>query len=513
MQRTHSRFLMLAAFLFIAGLGVCPELYGAEAKGLGAHRIRVTTGKSTIVRCPAEIARVSVADPNVADYVLIPPNQLYVAAKATGVTTLTLWDANNQVRGLYDVEVSPDIQRLKMLIAEVLPDEPGIEVRSANDAIALSGTVKNELNVQRVMTIAQAHGKVLNLMQVGGVQQVMLEVRVAEMQRALIKRLGININALSQGDFIYTFLGALTNLPALANVISNTGTPVNDPTRFFGNVPLTIDQKVQGIFNVNTTINNRPVTWTGFIDILKDNGLAKILAEPTLVCLNGQTADFLAGGEIPVPIPQALGTVTIEWKKFGVELSFTPHVLSGDKISMKVQPSVSDLDYTRSIQIGAFQIPSILKRSTSTVVELGDGQSFAIAGMLREDARDASKKFPALGDVPVLGGLFKSSEYQKNQTELVIVVTPRLAKPVDAKNIKLPTDHFPKEPDDLEFYLGIDKNKLKKNPQPAQNGPVGVTKDSLEGEFGQSVAPPPSYSPASTPSGTGTTTNTTKQGG
>jgi pilus assembly protein CpaC len=510
MQRTlHSRIVVAALFLVIASINA--DAFGADARAMGAQRIRITTGKSAIVRCPAEIARVSVADPNVADYVLIPPNQLYVAAKGTGVTTLTLWDANNQVRGLYDVEVAPDIQRLKMLIAEVVPEESGIEVRSANDAIALSGTVKNELNIQRVLTMASAHGKVLNLMQVGGVQQVMLEVRVAEMQRALIKRMGININAISNGDFFYTFLGGLTSLTSLQNILRETSKGVNNPTRF-GQTPLGIDQSVQTIVNWNTTMGGRPVTWTGFIDILKENGLVKILAEPTLVCLNGQTAEFLAGGEIPVPIPQALGTVTIEWKKFGVELSFTPHVLSGDKISMKVQPSVSDLDFTRSVQVGAFQIPSILKRSTSTVVELGDGQSFAIAGLLREDARDASKKFPGVGDVPVLGGLFKSSEYQKNQTELVIVITPRLAKPVDARNVKLPTDGFPKEPDDLEFYLGIDKSKFNRTAPASQGGPAGVTKESLDGEFGQTVTPPPVVSPASTGKVSGSNAATSKQG-
>ncbi|WP_243360155.1 type II and III secretion system protein family protein [Fundidesulfovibrio terrae] len=510
MQRTfHKRLVVTALFLFIACLSTRSDAFGAEVRGQGAQRIRITTGKSAIVRCPADIARVSVADPNVADYVLIPPNQLYVAAKNTGVTNLTLWDANNQVRGLYDVEVSPDIQRLKMLIAEVVPEESGIEVRAANDAIALSGTVKNELNVQRVLTMAAAHGKVLNLMQVGGVQQVMLEVRVAEMQRALIKRMGININAISNGDFFYTFLGGLTSLSSLQNLLYETSKGVNNPSRFDPQTTLAVDPKVQGILNLNTVMGGRPVTWTGFIDILKDSGLVKILAEPTLVCLNGQTAEFLAGGEIPVPIPQALGTVTVEWKKFGVELSFTPHVLSGDKISMKVQPSVSDLDYTRAIQIGSTQVPSILKRSTSTVVELGDGQSFAIAGLLREDARDTSKKFPGVGDVPVLGSLFKSSEYQKNQTELVIIITPRLAKPLDAKNLKLPTDGFPKEPDDLEFYLGIDRNKLKRSAPANQGGPMGVTKDSLDGEFGQTITPPPVASPASTGNVSG---NTSKQG-
>ena len=323
------------------------------------------------------------------------------------------------MRGLYDIEVAPDLTRLKRLIGELMPDETGVEVRSANAAIALSGTIKSEANLKRLVTLAEAHapGKVLNLVQVGGVHQVMLEVKVAEMSRTLAKTLGINLNAISQGDFLYTFLGGLTSLPALSNIIQPYTTTdkngniiidpynkVNHPSRFDPQTPLNIDTKTQGIMNVNTNINGHPMTITGFINILKDSGLVKILAEPTLVCLNGQTAQFLAGGEIPVPIPQALGSVTIDWKKFGVELSFTPNVLAGDKISMQVSPSVSDLDFTRAIQIGSFTVPSINKRSASTVIELADGQSFAIAGLLREGRQGHGLQVPGRGRRAGAGG-------------------------------------------------------------------------------------------------------------
>ncbi|GFK93685.1 Type II secretion system protein D [Fundidesulfovibrio magnetotacticus] len=497
--------LLLALALALLACAAPADLDAAQTAN--APRLELTVGKSVVVKTQADIARVSVGDPNVADFVLLTPRQLYVAGKASGVTNITLWDAADQVRGLYDVEVAPDVARLRRLVGDVMPDESGVVVRAAGNSIAVSGTVRSEANLKRLLALAEAHspGKVLNLLQMGGVQQVMLEVRVAEMSRALAKDLGFNLNAISQGDFLYTFLGGLTSVPLLSNIVktyttTNTNNQtvadpynrVNNPTRFDEQKgPLNITSNVQGMFNYNTKVNGVPTTITGFINILKDNGLVRILAEPTLVCLNGQTAEFLAGGEIPVPIPQALGTISIEWKKYGVELRFTPHVLAGDKISLQVAPSVSELDPANAVQVGSFVIPALKKRSAATVIELGDGQSFAIAGLLSQDTRSTASKFPGVGDVPVLGSLFKSSKFQKNETELLIIITPRLAKPADPKAIKLPTDGGLKEPDDLEFYLGIDRSKLGLGAQPAAPAagiPAGRT---LDGEFGHALPNPP----------------------
>ncbi len=500
----------VAALLLAAWVVLFPAVGSSlAAQAQSAPRLEVTVGKSVVVKTQADITRVSVADPAVADFVLLSPGQIYIAGKGAGVTNVTMWDAADQVRALYDVEVQPDVGRLRKLVSEVMPDETGVEIRPANNNIAVSGTVKSETNLRRLLSMAEAMspGKVLNLAQVGGVHQVMLEVRVAEMSRTLMKQLGFNLNIISQGDFLYTFLGGLTSLPLLKNTITpftttNNGVTtvdpynrVNHPSRFDDTRgPLTINDSTQGAFNFNTNINGRQATWTGFIDVLKDNGLIKVLAEPTLVCLNGQTAQFLAGGEIPVPIPQALGSVTIEWKKFGVELQFTPHVLSGDRISIQVAPSVSDLDFNRAIQIGSFTVPSINKRSASTVIELGDGQTFAIAGLLSENTRDTASKFPGVGDVPVLGSLFKSSNFQKNQTELLIIITPRLAKPADPKAVKLPTDGDIKEPDDLEFYLGIKRDAI--GGSGSKSAPQQAPARSLDGEFGHALPAAP-YSSSS----------------
>jgi pilus assembly protein CpaC len=231
-------------------------------------------------------------------------------------------------------------------------------------------------------------------------------------------------------------------------------------------------------------------TWTVFIDALKENGLVKILAEPTLVTLSGQEARFLAGGEFPIPVPQER-SVTIVFKSFGVGLSFTPTVLSDDKISMQVAPEVSDLDFSTAVVLGGFVVPGLTTRRASTVIELANGQSFAIAGLLRETVREAVTKFPVLGDIPILGALFRSTSFQKNESELIIIVTPHLVKPLDMAKQTLPTDQFI-EPNDFEWYLLGMLEGFGPAPAPGREG--GQSRDvpltrlkktgGLEGEFG-----------------------------
>src|SRR5207249_12080066 len=209
-----------------------------------------------------------------------------------------------------------------------------------------------------------------------------------------------------------------------------------------------LSQAINALFR----FNSGSASWTGFIDALKQHNVVKILAEPSLVTLSGQEASFLAGGEFPYPVPQALGTTTIKFKQFGVAVLFKPTVLSNSKISVAVTPEVSELDFANAISIQGFLIPSITTRRASTVVELGDGQSFAIAGLLRDTVREQISKFPMLGDIPILGALFRSSSFQKNETELIIIVTPHLVKPLHVAKQSLPTDFYV-EPNDLEFYL------------------------------------------------------------
>jgi pilus assembly protein CpaC len=285
------------------------------------------------------------------------------------------------------------------------------------------------------------------------------------MGRKLMRRLGFNFSYFSGPDFGISLLNQLSSIQeitseGIATMYAATP-PVNALFRF----------------------HHGRASWTGFIDALKSEGIIKILAEPTLITLSGQKAEFLAGGEFPVPVPQpgmGIAMITIEWKKYGVALKFTPRVFSNDKISITVRPEVSDLDYENSIAMMGYVVPALTTRTASTTIELDDGQSFAIAGLLKEDVYQDIEKFPVLGDIPILGALFRSSEFRRRESELVIIVTPHLVKPLDMARQTLPTDGYV-EPNDFEFYLlglleGIPKEKKRLSVVPKEEG--------LEGKFG-----------------------------
>jgi pilus assembly protein CpaC len=367
------------------------------------------------------------------------------------------------------VEVSYDILRLKQKLHNILPAEKGLRVLATHDSITLAGRVSSTASLSQALAVAQAYapdGKVHNLLEVGGVHQVMLEVRIAEMQRGLVRKLGFNFNYVtSSGKFGISKLAGLTQLvrPLDANLATD------------GPFSIFVSPTVNALFRFNANDTD----WTGFIDALKQDGLVKVLAEPTLIALSGQGASFLAGGEFPVPVPQGLGTVAIEYKPFGVGLKFTPTVLDDKKINIKVAPEVSELDFSNVVQLEGFAVPGLSTRKAETVVELADGQSFAIAGLLRETVRDAMDKFPLLGDIPILGSLFRSRAFQKAETELIIIATPHLVKPIDATKQSLPTDYY-QEPNDTEFYiLGLMEGRAKGN--------SSASSGELDGDFGHAT--------------------------
>ena len=425
------------------------------------QKLRLVLGESLVINSPVPLTRLSLATSEIADAVVLSPRQFYLTAKAVGGTHLTLWDEKDRVISVFDVEVTPNVTRLKEKLQEILPGE-NIQVTGTHDTVTLYGQVSSPVRLSQALTIAGAFmpekpEKIINLLQVAGVQQVMLEVRVAEMSRSLNRRLGFNFAALSSGvAFGLSFLNGLTAL---------------------GESGLAGDTVVSPAINAITRFQAGNVTVTAFIDALKDNGLVKILAEPTLVTLSGQEARFLAGGEFPIPVAQRLDAITVEFKTFGIGLVFTPTVLSDSKISMRVAPEVSNLDFANAVNFAGFVIPALTTRRASTVIELADGQSFAIAGLLSENVRENISKFPLLGDVPILGALFRSSQYQKSETELIIIVTPHLVKPLDLARQTLPTDQFV-EPSDFEFYL---LGKLE------GQGAAGRRKGKLDGKFGYIV--------------------------
>jgi pilus assembly protein CpaC len=433
------------------------------------QKLHLTVGKSIIIQSPGAVRRVSLVSPEIADVMVLTPTQIYLTGKASGLTHVTLWDVGDKVIGILELEISPDISRLKEMLHKILPEEKDIRINSTHDQITLAGTVSSATNLSQVLALAapfapldeKKEPKIINLVEVAGVHQVMLEVRVSEISRSLLRRLGFNFNYISSSgrNFGLSLLNRLTSLPAAG--FPSSGVEVSDA--------------INAIFR----FLSHDTTWTVFIDALKEEGLLKVLAEPTLITLSGKTANFLAGGEFPIPVPQSSGgggtTITIEYKPFGVGLSFTPTVLSNKKINMHVTPEVSELDFSNALTTGGFVVPSITTRRVSTVIELADGQSFAIAGLLKDDVREIVSKFPLLGDIPVLGALFRSTSFRKNESELVVIVTPHLVKPLDMAKQTLPTDQYG-EPNDLEFYLlGNMEGRRNLNP---------VKGSGLEGQFG-----------------------------
>jgi pilus assembly protein CpaC len=344
----------------------------------------------------------------------------------------------------------------------------------ANESVVLTGEVSGPVAQQTALSLAAAavggkKERVINLLNIGGVQQVMCEVRLAEINRTLGRRIGINFavaNSTGAG-FGVSILNSLTSIASYAQTVLGSSVTTN------------IGTNVQAVAGWKTG----SVLWTMFFDALKQQGLGRILAEPNLVTTSGQEASFLAGGEFPIPVPQQFQTITIEYKKFGVGLNFTPTVLDNDMIAMKVNPEVSELNFTLGITVAGTTVPGLDVRRLSTHVEVKDGQTFALAGLLSDSTRTLINKFPLLGSLPVLGTLFRSSTFQKNETELVVLVTPHLVKPMAQGTARLPTDAYV-EPGDVSFYLlGCleGKKKKKKYPDaPSGNVPAGFGRQPVQ---------------------------------
>lgn len=458
-QRTKQVFesvgwkALFLALSMVLGDPASGQTQGGGTPSSGIKRavpMHLVVGKSLVYESPVPFMRASLANPEIAEALVLSPRELYVMGKTVGMTNLTLWGRDGRVTVVYDVEVAPDLAQLKSQLHQLLPDEIQIQVTATHDHVTLSGRISSAVRLNQVLALAEAYTpkKVVNLLQVSGVQQVMLEVRVAEMDRTLLRRLGVNAS-FTDGSGKSFGVSALRNLASVLPAGDSSAAII--PGAFAAVAPpfgLALGQAVNALFRFQSGSS----TWTGFIDALKENNLAKVLAEPTLVAISGQEASFLAGGEFPIPVPQAFGVTTVQFKKFGVQLNFTPVVLDQRRMSITVTPEVSELNFANGLVLQGFTVPSINTRRASTVIELGDGQSFAIAGLLRDQVREVVSKYPVLGDIPILGALFRSSQFQKNETELIIVVTPHLVVPTTEAKLPLPTGRFI-EPDDFDFYV------------------------------------------------------------
>lgn len=436
-----------------------------------AAQIELSEGKSTLMHLPYPAARLAVGDARVADVILINPSEVYMLGKSNGATNLIIWNRANQAT-IIDIAVGIDTLALRKQFEQLLPNEKDLVITVSGGTLILSGTVSDTVRASQAMALATAFlqrsgrgmlgaagtstqapaassasgaapavsvsgaapasagsepaaARVINMMAVAAPQQVLLEVKIAEISKTLVDQLGASVGAsISSGNWTYTFLSKL----------------------------------LSGNNNVADGFNSKNGNFLT-LDAQKNDGLIKVLAEPTLMAISGQEASFLAGGKIFIPVAQGGGTggttITLEEKEFGIAVKFTPTVLEGGRINLRVAPEVSDLNPDgvgiTSNGVSTSVLPSFTTRRASTTVQLFDGQSFAIGGLIKNNTTTNIKAFPGLGEIPVLGALFRSTAFQSDRTELVFIVTPHLAKPLTPE-YKLPTDGYV-EPTRTDYLL------------------------------------------------------------
>jgi pilus assembly protein CpaC len=412
--------------------------------------VTVTVGKSQDVRTGDTLVDVTVGDPDIADVNPLTDHTISILGKKVGTTRVSVYSEGKKLIGIFDVEVTYDITRLTNEFKRRFP-RSHVRASTVNGRIMLSGEVSDAVTLDKAVTIARQFGpEVINSISVASPQQVMLEVRFIEISRTAGRELGVQWNRFG-GQSIANIgsrqsAGSLPILPASASSnisgvsASEVAAGVISGASPFG---FMIARMVAG--GVSTDI---------LINALEQKGVARSLAEPNLVALSGDTASFLAGGEYPIPVSSINGQVTVDYKKYGVGLAFTPTVLGHGLINMKIEPEVSSIDTTHSVAVSStISVPALIVRRASTTVELRDGQSFVIGGLLQTDNKNQIEQLPWLGSVPILGTLFSSKSYQKNQTDLAIIVTPHLVKPARPGDlIKSPADDS-LPPNDSDFFL------------------------------------------------------------
>jgi pilus assembly protein CpaC len=413
-----------------------------------AGELEVAVHKSQVVTADRPIARAMIGSAEVADVLPLSDRSIYVLGKQLGTTSLTLYDRQNRVIAVMDVAVGPDVDGLRKQLGELVPGQ-GIEARLSNGSVLLTGMVNDAGAAARAEQLARgfAGDKVINMLTLGGSQQVMLEVRFAEVTRQAGEQLGLRgVGTSRDGTFGVVLGSGAGYTPGTSSTtttttggVAVTTTKTSPPGLILGGVADSF-----GVITKSFSIGS--VAIDAALDALEKKGLSRTLAEPTLVALSGEKASFLAGGEFPIPVAQS-GTTTngtsaisVQFKSFGVSLSFTPTVLADKVISLIVEPEVSSLDPSASVQVGGLVIPGLRTRRANTTVELRDGESFAIAGLLSRDFQTTVRQFPLLGSIPLIGALFRSSGFSKGETELLIVVTPHLIAPLKPGQVRLPTD-------------------------------------------------------------------------
>lgn len=462
------KILKIISLCFVgAGFLIAPQEVNASSN------LNIPVNRSELIVVPEMMAEVTVADPSVADVVVHGGTRLSIVGKSIGSTSIRVLGSSNEVLNDLNVTVGYDLPSIRKRLKELFPDETiGVEMVSNN--IAVTGVVTDANVAARVMQVVEQYvgstgsgtsagsgssggyspSKVLNLLKLRTGQQVMLQVRIGEIQRTALKTLGINFDA------TFKELGNFTAGAATLGGPASSGSFLSGDLGFSSNS-----------LDLSSTI-----------DALERDGLIRLLAEPNLVAVSGEEASFLAGGEIPVPTEGGDDDeVSIEFKEYGVNLKFTPYVLAANRIRLIVAPEVSEVDYSVTVSTGGVEVPGLRTRKVSTTVELAPGESFMIAGLLQDSSRANISEVPGIAEVPILSALFRSSAFQREETELVISVTPYLVDPVVSADIKLPSEDY-RAPSMMEqvFYgaLGsLNGNVTRISQTPSLEGPIGLMLD------------------------------------
>ncbi|WP_061927888.1 type II and III secretion system protein family protein [Altererythrobacter epoxidivorans] len=500
----------LTAKLLLASLAIAPltsvpvETATAQSVRGPAQDIVLSIGRGELVTIPGSMADVFISNDSVADVQVKSQRQLYVFGKAGGQTTIYASNAAGDVIWSANIRVGSNIDSIDQMLALAMPEAKISVATMGSNTVLLTGTVAAPEDAAEAERLVQAfvgdNSNVISRLKMATPLQVNLQVRFAEVSRSLVREIGSNLATRDNSggflfgvgrgrDFVSIGDADLSNFPvvdasdAFGLPTGSLSLPFNPATgqfvyggtqyQFKGpSVGQTAIQAAGRLFGMDIA--------AGF-DLAERIGLITTLSQPNLTALSGETANFLAGGEFPIPISQGLGTTAIEYRNYGVSLAYTPTVLSNGRISIRVRPEVSELSSQGSVTINGFQIPALTIRRAETTVELGSGQSFMIAGLMSNNSQNSLDKAPGIGDMPIIGNLFRSRSYRKGETELVIIVTPYLVEPVSANEIKLPTDGF-KAANEIQQLLGYQEHDSESGA--SRPGPTSVDKD----------APPPAVS-------------------
>lgn len=451
--------------------GGAPLIQSISVENESAQRVRVNRNSTAVIRLSRSVDRVDVADPTIADVMLLSPTQILVAGKAFGTTQLLLQEGDEQRSLAIDVEL--DLTLLKAFIHQTAPTS-NVEIRSVNGTLFMNGTVPDAAVAKQITEVASLvqGGEVRTNLTIAGVQQAMLRVVVAEVNKNAIRRLGVNW-AVGGNDFSRDFFFA-NNLGQMNP--TTFGTSGLADVRMGQNTTFVLPN--QNGAGTNITFGFPQAEFQMFVNALRENNLARLLAEPNLVAISGQTATFLAGGEVPIPVAQGgstTGAVTIEYREFGVRLAFTPTVLGGQLMRLHVMTEVSDAVPTGGVA-GGFPLFTFNTRRVESTIECGNGQTFAIAGLLNDQVRGLASKIPGLGDLPVLGTLFSSTDYERELTELVVLVTPQLVEPLDPHQVPPPPGSLITEPTDAQLFF---EQKLEGTPKERPDHRGGVPRETF----------------------------------